>query len=75
MPSPVLPAVASTIVPPGCKRPVRSASSSMERPILSFTLPPGLYSSSLAKSCTPSGSPRWFSFTSGVFPIKSCMES
>src|SRR5262249_55409043 len=38
---PVLLAVASTIVPPGCSRPRRSASSIMAKPMRSLMEPPG----------------------------------
>ena len=40
-PTPVLPLVGSTIVPPGRSRPRRSASSIIRRPIRSLTDPPG----------------------------------
>ena len=46
-PTPVLPAVASTIVPPGLSRPSFSAASIIETPIRSLKLPPGLTDSSL----------------------------
>ncbi len=39
---PVLPLVASTIVPPGLSRPEASAASTIETPIRSFTLLAGL---------------------------------
>ena len=41
-PTPVLPAVASTIVSPGRRTPRRSASSTIASAMRSFTLPPGL---------------------------------
>src|SRR5882757_7691342 len=47
-PTPVLPAVASTIVPPGRSTPRRSASSTRPSAARSFTLPPGFRNSSFA---------------------------
>ena len=47
-PTPVLPLVGSTIVPPGLSQPLRSASSIMRMPMRSLTEPPGLSISSLA---------------------------
>src|SRR5215475_14382131 len=47
-PTPVLPEVGSTIVPPGLSFPSRSAWSIIARPIRSLTEPPGLRYSSLA---------------------------
>ena len=46
-PIPVFPLVGSTIIPPGFRRPCRSAASIMLRPMRSFTLPPGLNDSNL----------------------------
>ena len=65
---PVFPPVASTIVAPGCKRPLRSASSINASPRRSFTLPHGLRISSLA-TMRP-GRPREMraSSTIGVLP-------
>src|SRR5690349_7185354 len=48
-PTPVLPEVGSTIVPPGLSFPSRSACSIIARPIRSLTEPPGLRYSSLAR--------------------------
>src|SRR3954447_11245631 len=48
-PTPVLPEVGSTIVPPGFSFPSSSAFSIIARPIRSFTEPPGLRYSSLAR--------------------------
>lgn len=45
---PVLPEVGSMIVSPGLRIPALSASSTIRRPILSFTLPPALKNSHLA---------------------------
>jgi hypothetical protein len=46
-PTPVLPLVPSTIVPPGFNRPSRSACSMIGKPMRSFTEPPGLKKSAL----------------------------
>jgi hypothetical protein len=46
-PTPVLPAVASMMVPPGLSQPRRSASLIMARPTRSLTLPPGFSDSTL----------------------------
>ena len=46
-PTPVLPLVASTMVPPGCSAPERSSASIIGTPMRSFTLPPGLKKSAL----------------------------
>jgi len=47
-PTPVFPAVASMMVPPGLSFPERSASSIIPMAARSFTLPPGFMYSSLA---------------------------
>jgi len=47
MPMPVLPAVPSTITPPGLSRPCFSASSMIASAARSFTEPPGLRNSAL----------------------------
>ena len=44
-PSPVLPLVPSTMVPPGFSRPSASAASIMAIPMRSFTEPPGFMNS------------------------------
>ena len=49
-PRPVLPAVASTTVPPGCRRPSRSAASIIARPMRSLIEPPGFCDSSFRNS-------------------------
>src|SRR6266581_7665566 len=72
-PTPVLPEVGSTIVPPGCSFPSRSAASIIGSPIRSFTEPPGFRYSSLARICAP---PRGLSLsrrTTGVRPTSSRM--
>src|SRR5579862_7770028 len=70
-PTPVLPEVGSTMVPPGRSLPSRSAASIMGRPIRSLTEPPGFRYSSLATM--RAGSPRVIrcSWTSGVPPTRS----
>jgi hypothetical protein len=78
-PWPVLPEVGSMIVPPGFSRPARSAASIIGRPIRSFTEPPGLSISSLARSSgCASGEPRSAVSreirTRGVSPTRSTME-
>ncbi len=69
----MLPLVGSTMVPPGCSQPLRSARSIMGSPIRSFTEPPGFMYSTLATRL-PGG---WMrpSRTSGVLPIASTMFS
>ena len=58
-PMPVLPAVASTMVPPAESFPSRSARVIIPMAARSFTLPPGLMYSSLAKtSAAPGGTRR-----------------
>src|SRR6267378_3573219 len=72
-PTPVLPDVASTIRPPGFRRPSRSAASIIARPIRSFTEPPGLKNSALAYTGVRIPSVTRFSRTRGVQPIVSRM--
>src|SRR6476469_2802481 len=67
-PSPVLPAVASMMVPPGCNFPSRSAASIIESAIRSLMDPLGLKFSSLRKSWQTPVSSRVIS-TRGVSPI------
>src|SRR5215470_4131283 len=62
------------IVPPGRSLPVRSASSIMVRPILSLTLPPGLSSSSLARTVGLIPAVTFWRRTIGVFPTRSRIE-
>ena len=69
--TPVLPEVASTIVPPGPSSPRASASSIMARAIRSLTLPPGLNHSSLAKMRAAAAGDSACSSTRGVSPIAS----
>ena len=53
-PTPVLPEVGSTIVPPGWSSPEASAASIIRVAIRSFTEPPGLRYSTLASTSGPS---------------------
>ena len=66
---PVLPAVPSTIVPPGCNSPRASASSTMNSAARSFTEAPGLANSHLPKISQPAASLGPLRRTSGVLPI------
>src|SRR5436309_3224339 len=69
---PVLPEVASTIVVrPGSIRPSASAASIIATPILSLTLPAGLYASSLPISSAPQSGATRVKRTSGVLPTRS----
>src|SRR5690242_4601601 len=70
-PTPVLPEVGSTIVPPGRSFPSRSARSIIGSPIRSFTEPPGFRYSSLASSVGPTSRPSLSSRTIGVAPTSS----
>ena len=70
-PTPVLPLVGSTIVPPGRRRPAFSASSTIRRAMRSLTLPPGLKYSTLARTVAWIPSVTLCSRTSGVLPISS----
>src|SRR6185436_18812838 len=70
---PVLPLVASTIVPPGPSRPRRSASSTMLRATRSFMEPPGFRYSHLTKISADTWRATFCSLTIGVRPIASRM--
>src|SRR5262245_13569818 len=70
-PTPVLPDVASTIRPPGLRRPSRSAASIIARPMRSLTDPPGLKNSALAYTGVRIPRVTWLSRISGVQPIVS----
>src|SRR5690242_14830505 len=72
-PTPVFPDVASTMRPPGFRRPSRSAASIIATPIRSFTEPPGLKNSALAYTGVRRPCVTWFSRISGVQPIVSRM--
>ena len=71
---PVLPAVPSTIVPPGRSSPRASASSTMNSAARSFTLAPGLANSHLPKMSHPVASLGPFSRTSGVLPMRASVS-
>ncbi len=66
-PTPVLPEVGSTMVPPGLSWPFASPASISEIPMRSLTLPPGLKDSTLAARVAGPEKNRP-SFTSGVLP-------
>jgi hypothetical protein len=68
-PTPVLPAVASMIVPPGRSQPRRSASSTIATPTRSLMLPPGLSDSSFKSMRAGTPCAIRASGTSGVQPI------
>src|SRR5687768_1034347 len=70
-PTPVLPEVGSTMVPPGLSSPDFSAASIIRAAIRSLTLPPGLTYSTLASTSGLRPSATAFSRTSGVLPIRS----
>ena len=74
-PTPVLPDVGSTMVPPGPRSPSRSAASIMATAGRSLTLPPGLRNSNLASSWPGRSRPIRSSRTSGVSPTRSSSES
>lgn len=74
-PTPVLPLVGSTIVEPGPSSPRSSASSIMRRAMRSFTEPPGLKYSTLARTVAWIPSVTLLSLTSGVLPTRSTIES
>src|SRR5262245_60066759 len=73
-PMPVLPLVGSTSVAPGLSTPRCSASSTMATAIRSFTLPPGLRDSTLARTRAPEASASRRRRTRGVSPIRSSTE-
>ena len=70
-PTPVLPEVGSTTVPPGPSFPSASARSIMRSPMRSFTDPPGFMNSSFARIVAPVSMPIRCRRTSGVLPIRS----
>src|SRR5436190_13878466 len=72
-PMPVLPLVASTIVPPGPSNPRRSASSTMLRATRSFIEPPGFKYSHLTKISAGTWRASFWSLMIGVPPIASRM--
>src|SRR3954447_26781091 len=74
-PVPVLPEVGSMIVPPGRRRPSRSAASIIRRATRSLIDPPGLKTSILATSRQRSPGSNRLSRTIGVSPMVSRIES
>src|SRR5579859_135325 len=66
---PVLPAVPSTIVPPGLSNPRSSASWTMKSAARSLTDPPGFMNSHLARISQPVSALGPVRRTSGVLPI------
>src|SRR6266516_899408 len=70
-PTPVLPEVGSTIVPPGLSFPSRSARSIIGSPIRSLTEPPGFRYSSFASRVGAMSLPSLSSRTIGVAPTRS----
>src|SRR6185312_3647631 len=70
-PTPVLPLVGSTMVPPGSSCPSASAFSTIFRAIRSLMDPPGFRYSSLTKTVASMPAVTEFSLTSGVLPIRS----
>jgi hypothetical protein len=75
-PTPVLPEVGSTMVPPGRSAPLSSAAATIRSAMRSLTEPPGLKYSTFASTVAP-GMPRVTdrSRTSGVFPTSPLNES
>ena len=74
-PTPVLPDVGSTIVPPGFSSPSRSAARIISSAGRSFDEPPGFVVSSLATSGHGRSAPTLPSFTIGVLPMRSMADS
>ena len=74
-PTPVLPLVGSTMVPPGFSAPLSSAASIMRRAMRSFTEPPGLKYSTLARTVALMPLVTLLSLTSGVLPTRLIIES
>ena len=74
-PTPVLPLVGSTIVPPGLSLPSRSAASIILTAIRSFTDPPGLRYSTLASINGFAPPVTRDSLSSGVLPTRSISDS
>ena len=74
-PVPVLPEVGSTIVPPGFRRPSRSAASTRRIATRSLIEPPGLKYSTFATTCGVSPAAIRERRISGVSPTVSRIES
>jgi hypothetical protein len=72
---PVLPAVPSTITPPGRSRPRRSASVMIATAARSFTLPPGFMNSHLPRISQPVSSDARLRRTSGVLPTSAAKSA
>ena len=70
----MLPLVGSTIVPPGLSAPEASASSIIRSAMRSFTEPPGLKYSTLARTVAAIPSVTRLRRTSGVLPTRSIRE-
>ena len=73
-PTPVLPLVGSTMVPPGFSSPSRSAASIILTAIRSFTEPPGFRYSTLASTSGLASPVTRVSCTSGVLPTRSMSD-
>ena len=73
-PTPVLPDVGSTIVPPGRNAPDASAASIIRTAMRSFTDPPGLKYSTLASTCAGAPAVTFRSLSRGVSPMSSVNE-
>src|SRR5687768_10810943 len=73
-PTPVLPLVGSTMVPPGLSLPSRSAASTILMAIRSLTDPPGFMYSSLARTSGLAPSVTRESWIRGVLPTRSISE-
>jgi hypothetical protein len=73
-PTPVLPEVGSTIVPPGLSDPSASAASTMRSAIRSFTDPPGLRYSTFASTSGLAPSVVFERRSKGVLPTRSRSE-
>src|SRR5262245_50324757 len=68
---PVLPAVPSTMTPPGCSSPRASASRTMNNAARSFTDPPGLRNSHFPRISQPVSADALRRRTNGVLPMRS----
>src|SRR5690349_13796039 len=73
-PMPVLPAVPSTMIPPGAIRPRSSASVTIDSAARSLTDPPGFMNSHFASISHPVASLGPFSLTRGVLPIRASVS-
>ena len=71
MPMPVLPAVPSTMTPPGCSIPRAIASRTIARAARSLTEPPGFMNSALPRIVQPVAADAARNLMSGVFPMDS----